>query len=150
MAGYAAYGTVFGYSTAMSVLDLTTKPSTWDYIGELTGIGGPSVSVDTIDVTSHGSADAYREFVAGLIDGGDITLEGNLVSASAGNEMVDLHNSRAVVSFRIKFTDTSTSNWLFTGVANAFECDAPHDGKISFSAGVKLTGKPFLTSTYGT
>lgn len=157
MAGYAAYGTVLGYSTARQTLDLTTAPTEWDYIGELTNIGGPSITVNPIDVTSHDSADAYNEFVAGLIDGGDVTLDGNLVSAAAGNEMVDLSNERIVACFYVKFPTTGTStsavsydSWLFTGIANAFETDAPHDGKIGFSAGIKLSGKPFLTSTYAT
>jgi len=35
-------------------------------------------------------------------------------------------------------------------MVNSFETDAPHDGKISFSGGLKLTGKPYLTSTYAT
>ena len=157
MAGYSAFGTKLGYSTAMTSLDLTTKPSTWDYIGEITNVGGPSISVNTIDVTSHDSPDAYNQFVAGLIDGGDITLEGNLVSAAAGNDIVDIANERATVCFYVKFPTTGTSasavsydSWLFAGVANSFETDAPHDGKIGFTAGIKLDGKPFLTSTYAT
>ena len=151
MAGYAAYGANFGYSTAQSYISLSTAiGSTWDYIGSVTGIGGPSLAVDTIDVTAHDSTSAAREFVAGLIDGGDISLEGNVISASAANEMIDLSNNRAVVTFRVQFGATVAGDWLFCGIANSFETDAPHDGKIGFSAGIKLTGRPYLTSTYGT
>ena len=157
MAGYSAFGTVFGYSTAQSTILInstsTAIGSTWDYIGEITNIGGPTLAVDTVDVTSHNSTDAFREYVAGIIDGGDISLEGNVVSAAAANALVDLSVSRAVVTFRIKFTVPSGStaqDWLFCGIANSFETDAPFDGKIGFSAGIKLTEKPFMTSTYAT
>jgi predicted secreted protein len=154
MAGKSAYGTLIGYSTEYQVLDLSTAPVSWDYLGEVTNIGGPSVTVDTIDVTSHDSStDAYREFVASLIDGGDITIEGNLIDAAAGNEIVDLLNERISACWRVQFPTAAGStgfDWLFAGILNNFETDAPHDGKISFSAGVKLTAKPVLTSTYST
>ena len=155
MAGYSAFGTALGISTEMSALDLTTNPSTWDYIGELTNIGGPSISVDTIDVTTHDSTDGFREFVAGVIDGGDITLEGNFTDAGSGDELIDLIESRAVVSYIVKFPTTGThptvvnhESWLFTGSFTNFETEAPFDGKIGFTAGIKLSGQPFLTSLY--
>ena len=153
MSGKSAYGTLFGVSTAMSALTLSTYPAAWDYIGELTNIGGPSVSVDSIDVTAHDSADGYREFVSGLIDGGDVSLEGNLLTAGAGDEMLDLAETRENICFRVKFPTAAGStgwDWLFAGAVNAFETQSPHDGKIGFTAGVKLTGQPFMTSTYAT
>ena len=156
MAGESAFGTAFGVSTGVSALDLSTRPSTWNYIGDLTNISGPSISVDTIDVTAHDSADAAREFVAGVIDGGDITLEGNFTDAASGEELTDLIDTRSIISFIVKFPTTGThatstvnmEAWLFTGAFVGLETDAPFDGKIGFSASVKLSGKPFLTSTY--
>ena len=77
-----------------------------------------------------------------------------MISAEAGNAMVDLLNARAVVNFRVKFSgwpaDTTGNDWLLSGIVNSFETDAPHDGKMGFSGGLKLTGSPFLTSTYTT
>jgi len=153
MSGVSAYGTILGVSTSTDKIVLATPPSTWDYIGQLTGIGGPNLSVDTIDVTAHDSTGGYREFVAGLIDGGDISLEGNLLTAAAGDEMLDLADLRENIVFRVKFPTASGStgwNWLFAGALVNFETDAPHDGKVGFSASIKLTGQPFMTSTYGT
>ena len=154
MSGYSAFGTVWGVSTGISALDLTTNPSTWDYIGDLTNISGPSLTVDTIDVTAHDSADSFREYAAGVIDGGDLTLEGNFIDAAGGVEITDLIDTRDIVSHIVKFPTTGTStevnyeSWLFTGAVVNFETQAPHDGKIGFNASVKLSGKPFLTSTY--
>ena len=158
MAGHSAYGTLLGTATSASMLDLTTNPSSWTYIGDLTGIGGPNMSVDTIDVTAHDSTGGFREFVAGLIDGGDITFEGNLLTAAAGDEIIELAEERANVLFIVKFPTSGTivadannrEAWLLAGSVVGFETNAPHDGKIGFSASIKLTGQPFLTSTYTT
>ena len=156
MAGHSAFGTLLGVATSASVMDLSTNPACstgWTDIVNLTNISGPSISVDTIDVTAHDSADGFREFTAGVIDGGDITLEGNFTST--GIEIKDLADLREIIGFRVRFTTTGTSpnvvnydTWLLTGSMVSVETGAPHDGKIGFSAGVKLSGKPFLTSTY--
>jgi predicted secreted protein len=153
MSGISAYGTLLGVSTGMSSLSLTTMPSTWDYIGQLTNISGPSVAVDSIDVTSHDSTGGYRQFVAGLIDGGDLSLEGNLLTAGAGDELLDLAETRENICFYVKFPTAAGSTgwaWLFAGAVNGLETQAPHDGKIGFTASIKLTEQPFMTSTYTT
>jgi hypothetical protein len=43
-------------------------------IAELISIGGPTISADTIEATSHDSPDGYREFLQGLRDAGEITI----------------------------------------------------------------------------
>ena len=156
MSGYSAFGTLLGVATSRNVLDLTTRPSSWTYIGELTNIGGPSITVDTIDVSAHDSADAFREFTAGLIDGGDVSFEGNFIDADDGVEITDLAETREIISFCVRFPTTGTSTemnydtWLLTGALVNFETEAPFDGKIGFTGNVKVSGKPFLTSTYTT
>ena len=45
-------------------------------ISEVTSISAPNLTADTIDVTTHGSTGRYREFIQGLRDGGEITIEG--------------------------------------------------------------------------
>lgn len=111
-------------------------------VAELTNITGPSISVDPIDVTSHDTADKFREFVAGLKDGGEISVEGNLVSASQGNVIMDNIVSGTVVAVVVTFPSGIT--FTAQGFATGFEPGAPHDDKLSFSATIKITGKPVL------
>ena len=132
MAGLSAYGTIFAIGTTNST----------GLIANLTGISGPSISADTIDVSSHDSADAYRTFVVGLIDGGEISLEGNLITAAAGNRIMTVINDRTTQACIVKFPNAV--KWTFAGIPTGFETDAPHDGKIGFSASVKVSGKPTL------
>jgi len=135
MAGLSAYGTKFCLGST----------STAQQIANLTGISGPSISVDTIDVTAHDSTGGYREFVAGLIDPGEITLEGNLVTAAAGNVILTELSARASTKATIIFPTGAC--WKSTSaLVTAFETDAPHDGKIGFSATLKISGTPSLSS----
>ena len=138
MSGLSAYGTIFTLGSTGST----------GIIGNLTNISGPGVSADTIDVTSHDSTGGYRQFVAGLIDGGEISLEGNLVTAAAGNAFMTAINARSTTACSIIYPTTSASigKWTFSGIPVSFETQAPHDGKIGFTASVKVTGTPVLSS----
>jgi len=139
MAGHSAFGTWLCIST-----------STARNIANLTGISGPGISLDTIDVTAHDSADAFREFVAGVADGGEVSFEGNLVSAAKGNEILtELANRKSTkcsVHFAVDPATTFYTMWYFHGIFTGFETDAPFDDKIGFSASIKVTGKPTLSS----
>ena len=137
MAGYSAFGTHFILGTT----------STAQAVANLTNISGPGVSADTIDVTAHDSADAFREFVAGVIDGGEIRLEGNLVSAAAGNVILTELAARTSTTCVIQYSTAANACWKFEGIVTGFENDAPYDGKIGFSASVKVDGKPTLAAT---
>jgi predicted secreted protein len=114
-------------------------------VGELTGITGPSMSGETIDVSNHESADGFREFISGMKDGGEISMEGNFIEGDAGQAaLLASLISGAVESFVVLFTDGA--QFAVSGIVTAFEPDAPFDGKISFSATIKVTGKPAFTA----
>ena len=137
MAGYSAFGTHFCLGTT----------STAQAVANLTNISGPGVSADTIDVTAHDSTDAFRGFVAGVIDGGEISLEGNLISAAAGNIILTELAARTSTTCLIQYSTAANACWKFEGLVTGFETDAPFDGKLGFTASVKVTGKPVLAAT---
>jgi len=117
-------------------------------IAELTGISGPSISADTIDATSHDSADAYREFLQGLRDAGEITIEGNFIPGNAGQIALktDLDDGSSD-AYTITFPAAMATTWTFSAIITAFSTDAPFDDKASFTATLKITGKATLSVT---
>lgn len=133
--GVAAWGTQFHWNDT--------------HIAELTSISGPSETMDPIDLTSHDSPSTYREFVAGLRDGGEITIEGNFIKGDAAGQ-IDMHedfqNGQAQ-SFELEMPnyDENDPAYTGTGLITAFSLSFPFDDKISFSATIKITGKPTLT-----
>jgi len=133
MAGAFAQGTVLTVGSA---------------VAELTNISGPSISADTIDVTTHDSADGFREYVGGLRDGGEISIEGNLVDATESNILISLLEAGTVTADATIDLPTSTAmTFTFDCIVTAYETTAPHDGKLGFSATLKVTGKPVLAAT---
>ena len=112
------------------------------HFAELTNISGPGTSRNMIDVTSHDSPDAWREFVAGMIDGGTFTLEGNVTSGTVATMLAEL--GKDAEEFVIDFGDIT---WTFDAFVSSVEFGAPHEDKLSFSASLKVTGTPTLAAT---
>lgn len=115
-------------------------------IAELTSISGPDMSADAIDCTSHDSDDMFREFIAGIKDGGSVNIEGNAVFSDAGQ--IALYTDLCAGS-RDEYTITYTlgagaPTIVFDAIVTAFSTDAPYDDKLSFSATLKVCGKPVL------
>ncbi|MBA7564463.1 hypothetical protein ES708_06126 [subsurface metagenome] len=128
----------------------------WDGndVAELTSISGPSESMDPIDLTSHDSTSAFKEFVAGLRDGGEISIEGNFIKTDA-NGQITMHTdfqAGTAKTWIIKHPAWVDSTHMYpqvtaSGLVTAFELTYPMDDKIGFTATIKVTGKPVLKVT---
>lgn len=126
MAGDFAHGTILTVGAA---------------IANLESIEGPTISMDTIDVTTHDSEDGIREFVGGLIDGGEVNVTGNFTAATQASALITLMENRTkTVGATIVFPTTPVATATFDCLVTAVEVSAPHDGKIEFSATFKVTG----------
>ncbi len=134
-----------GYGTTLS----------WNSVAlaELTRIGAVRLTASKQDSTSHDSANSFKEFVPGLIDPGDVEIEGFFRPDDSGQvaletDMIARTSRTAVISFP---TALSTTTWTFTAYVVAFEAgDATPEGLIPFRATLGVVGKPTLGVTAST
>lgn len=124
-----------------------SSPETFTDLALVSSITPPGMSRDSIDVSHMQSPDAWRDFIAGLKDAGEVTLELNFKPGSAGflalmTEM-SLSSDNATKSRRIVFPDTSRFD--FEAFLTNIEPEAPHDDKMVVTATFKVTGAPTLT-----
>lgn len=135
-------------TTAAKLAFGTTLKKSGTAIAEITSITGPSISADTLDVTSHDSPDTYREFEQGIRDGGEISIEGNFIPGNAGQVALttDL-NDGSKDEYVITFPTAMATTWTFDALITAFETKAPFDDKAGFTATLKISGKPTLAVT---
>ncbi|MBR1230204.1 phage tail protein [Bradyrhizobium sp. AUGA SZCCT0176] len=121
-------------------------PEVFTTLAEVTGITPPAMARDTVDATHEESPGAWREFIAGLKDGGEVSLELNFVpggsAALALTAELDLDGPSAVKNRQILFPDGSY--FSFAGILTGFEPDAPLDDKMAASVTFKVSGKPSL------
>ena len=137
----AASSAITGYGIALARNGTT--------IAELTNIGHPKLSLETVEVTNHQSDDRYREYIGTVLDGGEVAIEGNLKVSDTNGQigLISDMNDRTIQNFVITFPTAVTATWTFTALVTAFEVgDTAFDGSVSFSATLKVTGKPTITS----
>lgn len=121
------------------------NPEVFTSIAEITELKPPQMSRDEIDVTSHSSSDGYREFIAGLRDGGEVTFQANWLPTNSTHD--------ATTGLLETFNDNVTHNWkivlpntlatiTFSGFLTAFEPDLPLEEQGQLSGTIKVSGKP--------
>lgn len=133
------YGTLFKTGNGAS-------PEAFTTLAEVTNITPPNMSRDSVDATHELSPNAWREFIAGLKDGGEVSLELNFVpggaSAAALMDELNLEPEDAPKNRQIVFKDGSIMT--FRAFLTAFEPEAPIDDKMAASVTFKVTGAPVL------
>jgi predicted secreted protein len=134
-----------GYGAKFQTGNDASPESFTDFL-EVTSITPPNMSVDSIDATHMASPSGAREFIAGLLDAGDVGIEFNFVpgNASALALMTELGTvPRPTKTRRIVFPDLSY--FQFEAFITGFEPEGPVDDKMGASATFKVTGLPTLT-----
>ncbi|MFJ4987893.1 phage tail tube protein [Streptomyces sp. NPDC088732] len=137
MAGIDGFGTLLKRGDGGGVEAFTA-------IANATGISGPGLSRETIDVTAHDSPDQYMEFVGGLKDGGEVTLDVNY-NPAIHDVLIDDFDDEDPRNYQLVFPDPDETTWTFAAIMTGFEPDAPYDDKLSASLTFKVTGKPTIS-----
>jgi len=116
---------------------------TFSDLSEVISISPPSQSTDIIDVTHLKSVNRRREFLAGFIDPGDVTLELNHVPGSAADVAIQaLEGLATTTNFRVTFPDGTSGSvtWTFAGLLQGYEPNITPDDKMTASVTIKVTG----------
>lgn len=136
-----------GGLTDDDISDATTAGVADVAIAYVSNISGPSLALDTEDVTTHDSTDGWEESIGTILRSGEVTLDivydpaANTHKNSAGGALYRLAQKQ-YTWFNLTFF--TTYNWSFSGYITGFEPSAPHDGALTASLKLKITGLPVL------
>ncbi|KAB8167060.1 outer capsid protein Hoc [Streptomyces sp. 3MP-14] len=133
MAGINGFGTAFQHTVAGEFVT----------VAESTSISGPGLSKEALDATTHQSPDAHMEFVGGLVDPGevsvDIRYDPALHDALVAHMAVDQPEP-----YRIVWPDALNTSWTFDAIMTGFEPEGPYDDLLTASLTFKVSGKPSI------
>lgn len=129
-----------------SLLEISTDGgSNWDEIAEVFSITPPSSSVDIVDVTHMQSPGRDREFILGLNDPGEASMELNFVPGSDTDALLlEIKGDYAPVKCRITWPNSVV--WTFDGLLTGYEPSAPNDDKMTATVTFKVTGSVVSTA----
>lgn len=137
MSGLDAFG------IALQRGDGVTPTEGFVAIANVTSVSGPEIERETYDVTAHDSADGWREFVGGLKDGGEVSLEVNYDPREHDTLMADFEDD-APRNYKLVFPQ-ALGEWALKLILTGFSQEAPVDDKLSAELTFKVSGKPVVT-----
>lgn len=112
-------------------------------LAEVFNASPPNEQTDQVDVTHYGSSGRRREFISGLIDGGEITIEMNYNPGSATDLLCqDAKDDGDVRQARISIPKSPTGRRQFTGncIVTGYEIANPVDDKATATLTLKVSG----------
>jgi len=139
--GLAGFGTLLKIGDGGGTEVFTT-------IAEVSNISGPGLAMDTIDVTNHSSPTAWRQYVAGLKDAGEVSFDINYTPTAATHNattgLLKDMNDRTLRNFKLVFPDLGATTWTFAAFITGFEPSEPIDDKLTAAVTLKISGAPTL------
>lgn len=108
---------------------------------EVTSITPPGVTRDAPDASHMTSPDQYREFIAGMMDAGEVEIEYNFVPETTDPMITAIEAGK--VFYQIGHDDWPIT-FQFQAICTAVTRAVPLDDKMTGSATFKVSGKPTL------
>ena len=143
MALLAALGTLLKTGNGAS-------PEVFTTVSQVGNITGPGVKADTIDVSNHNQANAYKQFIAGLKEGGDVKFvlffdPSDVTQNQTGAQgLLLLLENRVVTNFQLALPTSPAVKWSFAGLVVDFANKYDVNGALMADVTIKVSGKPAL------
>jgi hypothetical protein len=131
----AASSVKIGYNTDFAIYN----GSAYVEVAEVTSITWPGYARDAVEATHLNSDDQFREYVPGLMDAGEVTIEMNFIP-SVSDVIIAALTSASIGQFKI--TAQGGANVVFRAIVTAYQPQSPVDDRMTASATFKVTGKP--------
>lgn len=132
--------------TAAGTSTNTHAGETLGAVAYISNLGGPALSLDTEDVTTHDSPAAFEEVVATILRTGEASLDIVYDPAEATHDatsgLVYMLENKLLAGYSVTFPNTTV--WSFAAFVTGFEPSAQHDGALTASVKMKITGAPIL------
>ena len=134
-----------GLGTTLSSVSGSTKTP----IANITKITPPKAKTGDVDSRILAPADAFKTSIPGLIEAGEVDIEGHLIygqhtETSNQSLLYAAWYGRTLGNYEIAFP--SGAKLDFPGYVNGFEFgDITPDGIVTFKATLKLNGAPTFT-----
>lgn len=133
-----------GYASQFKVGNGGSPTETFtDFGAKVTSITPPGYSREAIDATHMASPDRYKEFIAGLMDAGEVSMDLNYLPSAADAFIAALEAGKK--NYQIVMPGDDEVTFTFTAICTAYQPTAPVDGKMTASATFKISGKPTLS-----
>lgn len=133
-----------GYGVTLMVGATTAAVTATVLLGGLTNVPPPSFSREAIEVTNQSSPDATKEYIPGLRDPGELSMELNWEPGNATDDVLQtMTDENAPRYFEEVFTQVTPNRIVsFYAFLTGYEPGVPVEGKMTATITLRVTGKP--------
>jgi len=130
-----------GIGTEFQVGD-AASPEVFTKVAEVLTISGPELSSEEVEVTSLDSPNGFKEFIAGLKDGGSIQFDMNWIKSNANQVLLRDRVGGATFNYRIVWSDSPATQVDVAAQVTAFTMSTEPTSAIGASVTVTISGAP--------
>lgn len=131
-----------GIGTVFSVAQSNSPPS-YVAVGRVISISGPNSSSEQVEQTALDSPGGYKQFRAGLKDGGEVVLEVYWKKADAKQVALrDAQQSGTSLPMRIQWPDSPQTQVQFSGLVTGFTMNTVANEGVKATITIKISGAP--------
>lgn len=127
-----------GYGTKFS-LENAAGSGVFVEIAEIDDLTPPNEKADVLDATNFDSPLGYKEFIAGMVDPGELKAAMNFVPGSASETLI-LAARASRVAFAAKIVFPNGQVWTFSLLVLEYAPAAPADKKMTCTVSGKVSG----------
>ena len=140
-------GAIASYGTLLKIGD-GGGTEVFTTIAEVRDIKGPTLSMETKEVTNQTSTGAWKEYVGTLLDGGEVTFDINFIPTETTHKLstglLKDMSAKTKRNFKLVFPDTGATTWAFSALIVKFDPDESVTGELKASVSLKISGQPTL------
>jgi predicted secreted protein len=112
--------------------------STWEELGEIKRVSGPTKTRATEDTTTLNTTGGYRTFTGGFRDGGQLTLECNY-TRDAYDKLNNDFEDDTPANYEVLLPDEENTSIEFSGLVTELPLEIP-EGVVTFTCNIKISG----------
>lgn len=133
--GLIGYGTRFYMGATVAAVSLTK-------LANVTSVSLPNEQVAEVEVTHYESPGRTREFIPGLNDAGEITVEMNFLPGSATDTMLVAAKADGGIRTMRMVTpeDDDQQMYTFPGFVKGYERGVPIDDRMTATVTIRVAG----------
>lgn len=140
---------IWAYGSLLQMED-PAVPGIFATIAEVMDIGGPKMTRDAKDVTSHSSPDGFDEFIMTLKHSGEVTFQVNFNPVDPTHDYTTGLKARwddgAFTHFKLILPDDGASEWTFGGYVQNLEFAENVADQLTADVTLKPSGAVVLTT----
>jgi len=138
----------WAYGSKLQLGDGATPTEVFADIAEVIELTPPSASRDDIEVSSHQSPNATREFIPGWRDGGEVEFKANWLPLDSTHDgttgLLAIYNDNLNHNWKIVLPDDLLTI-AFAGHLSKFQPELPLDEQGTISGTIKVSGNVTYT-----